>query len=280
MRRFHAPSVIVLVAVATLAGCVSEGKAPAAARSSEPAPAAEPVVALDTGSITGVVVSDEEQPISAARVAVIETKNGTETDAGGRFTFNGLQPGAYGIIVEALGFASASRKVDVKGGEVSEQRFVLETLSYAEPYIESRKFAAYIVFGESFVDIGTHEVTEELCKPCHFWFLLTPDPGGARLETDWRPPVTVSPALNDDIFVLLCKDLANTTTKYRCSGPSGYMKNRAQLTVDPGFFKGVAKARLDVHAGMSVAYELRPDVYMSLSYLQELPAEYTALPPR
>ena len=272
-------AVALAVAGLLMAGCVGDSPAKGSATSST-RPAADPVVEADTGSLTGVVLSDEELPLPGAGVILVSTKNATETDASGRFTFNGLQPGTYPVLVESLGFASATRKAEVRGGEVTELRFVLKPVSFAEPYVEKRRATAYILFGESFVDIGTHEVTEELCKPCHFWMLNDPNVTAAMLEADWKAPVTVSPVLNDDIFVLVCKDLQNTTTKYRCdTGASDYMKNRARLNVDPAWFKGVTKTRLDVHAGVSVAYDFRVDVYRSLAFVEGFPESYTALPP-
>ncbi|MBI2078415.1 MAG: carboxypeptidase-like regulatory domain-containing protein [Euryarchaeota archaeon] len=278
MRRFLGPPCLLAVALLALSGCVGDSPATSAPTSSAPV-AAEPTVEADVGSITGLVLSDEELPLPGARVALLSTKNATETDASGRFTFNGVQPGAHPVLVEALGYASTSRKVDVRGGEVTEVKFVLQPISFAEPYVDTRRATAYIFAGESFVDIGTHEVTEELCKPCHFWMLNDGNVTAAMLETDWKAPVTVAPVLNDDIFVLLCKNLENTTTKYRCDGPSAYMKNRARLSVDAGFFKGVLKTRLDVHAGLSIAYDFRVDVWRSLAFVETFPDGYTALPP-
>ncbi len=79
-------------------------------------PAGEPE--LGAAGLRGRVVERESgDPIRSARVVLNELGQATLTDADGRFDFPALDPGAYHLEVEALGYLpSGRRRVEVEAG--------------------------------------------------------------------------------------------------------------------------------------------------------------------
>jgi hypothetical protein len=137
MRRnrtlLGAQGIVFLLASVTLAGCVGSPGEPAAGGPDE-----GPVVAdfdETTGAIKGRVQNDELMPIAAAVVgltAPIEKQ--TTTNAKGDFAISRLEPGTYTIVVIALGYDSAGKKVDVRAGEVAEVPFTLTAKAIDGPF--------------------------------------------------------------------------------------------------------------------------------------------------
>lgn len=238
-----------------------------------------------TGSIAGTVLDDEARPIPRAQVALLPGKLSAETDGRGKFTFNDLQPGDVTLVVSALGYDNSQTKVSVAAGSIAEPRIVLRPLAISEAYIDRRPFVAYIKFGESFLDIASHEVAPaSFCDPCHFYAPFTKVPKEMLFEATWTSGVN-APLVNTDIFYLLCKNWQNGTTKYRCgdSGQtgtvvkSGYYTKGTKIFVDEAALKDTKQLRLDIHAGTSVGYELKVKTWMSFAYGEKLPEGYTAL---
>jgi hypothetical protein len=115
-----------------LAGCSgSETKAsPSNTISAEP-----PAPTADTGTIAGLVTNEEGLPVAGVTVAIIESQNQTESDAGGAFVFNDLMPGTYKLVTDSVGFESAARAAEVKANEVTEVKFSLKSIMVApEPF--------------------------------------------------------------------------------------------------------------------------------------------------
>ncbi|MBI2078409.1 MAG: carboxypeptidase regulatory-like domain-containing protein [Euryarchaeota archaeon] len=118
-----------------VAGC-SGGSLGSTAVSSDPAP--PPTVTAEKGSISGSVTDEELQPIAGADVGLSKGADRvTKTDASGKFTFNELDPGAYAVFVQKLGFESASKGVTVVAGEVADATFSLVGVEVIEPRHES-----------------------------------------------------------------------------------------------------------------------------------------------
>ncbi|WP_372636239.1 TonB-dependent receptor plug domain-containing protein [Fodinibius sp.] len=66
-----------------------------------------------TGTIQGTV-SSEGEAVAGANVALLETRKGTSTDADGRFLLSTIDPGAYQLVVSAVGFARHQEKITVE----------------------------------------------------------------------------------------------------------------------------------------------------------------------
>lgn len=142
MRRIFA--LLVLVSVA-LAGCAADPANPNSPQSPAAVAAAdlgskapEAVASTDRGSISGLVVNDEMLPVEGANVSITKPAVGTATvDAAGRFTFNDLVPGTYGLLVRALGYESVAERVDVLANEVTQKTIVLRSVARPVPRSEA-----------------------------------------------------------------------------------------------------------------------------------------------
>lgn len=71
------------------------------------------VLRAQTVAIQGTV-SSEGEAVPGANVTLVETHNGTSTDEDGRFLLTDIQPGAYQLVVSAVGFARHQEKITVE----------------------------------------------------------------------------------------------------------------------------------------------------------------------
>lgn len=122
-----------LVLCIALSACADAGPKGAAGPTSQ-APTA--VVSEDTGSIAGLVTTEELLPVPRAMVLVMPGQLQAETDTNGSFTFNGLAPGKYAVTAQALGYEALGKSVDVVIGEIKEVKIALKALAIIEPYVE------------------------------------------------------------------------------------------------------------------------------------------------
>ena len=76
-----------------------------------------------TGSITGKVLDETNQPLIGAAVAVDGTTIGASTDVNGSFTLSRLQPGNYTITAKYIGYADIKRSVTVTSGQTLTANF-------------------------------------------------------------------------------------------------------------------------------------------------------------
>ncbi|HUR63369.1 MAG TPA: carboxypeptidase-like regulatory domain-containing protein [Candidatus Thermoplasmatota archaeon] len=107
-------------------------------------------VSATTGGIRGIVVDQAIVPIAKVAVALATpTGNKTATtDAQGRFTFGGLQPGTYFLSFSHLLYKPVQASVEVKAGaEPQITRVLMEALFTAKPYHEQYKFKGLITCG-------------------------------------------------------------------------------------------------------------------------------------
>lgn len=117
------------VAVAFAAAFLFSGCADGATNVGQGAPVLEPTIEVEatktTGVIRGVVVDEAIVPLAGVRVAVA-TVGGTletETNTGGGFGFEGLEPGTYFVRTERFGYDPVQQSVEVEAG-VSEPPYV------------------------------------------------------------------------------------------------------------------------------------------------------------
>jgi hypothetical protein len=108
--------------------------------------AAGPAAAPGTGTLVGVVVSAAIAPLPGVVVHLAPGGLSNTTDAQGRFTFAGLQPGAYAITANRTGYRPAQAAAEVAAGPAGAPlKLVLEADATS-----SRFFEAYV--SDGFVD--------------------------------------------------------------------------------------------------------------------------------
>ncbi|RCH55863.1 SusC/RagA family protein [Mucilaginibacter hurinus] len=72
-----------------------------------------------TGSISGRVVDETQQPVPGASVSVEGTTRGAATDNDGNYTITGLADGSYTVRVQFIGYAPATTQVKVAGDQAT-----------------------------------------------------------------------------------------------------------------------------------------------------------------
>lgn len=106
------PTVVAAALALVLAGCTSDST-----------PQADPGITFDDpslGIVRGQVVSEEQQPIADAAVAIDDLGRGAATDVTGSFLIEGVPPGPHTLSITAPGFASVTVPIEVRASEVTE----------------------------------------------------------------------------------------------------------------------------------------------------------------
>lgn len=292
MRGRRPVEVCLLAAAVLLAGCVAgtseESAGPdSGAGPASPAPAAQ--VNESTGSIAGLVQDPEGLPLAGVTVTVVETLASARSDAEGRFTFNGIEPGSYRLIGERLGYEDAASAVKVAADEVAEVSLTLVPVAVAQdPYHDSVVSTAYVKADYVLVSWAIWEVAhqnvsaynQQFCDPCHFTIFLEPSPVQVLVETVWEKPVG-APGVNDEVWLAYYRNW--TDEEGGTSVKTGYWSNREAVFFaeeDMEEVEGATELRLIVHGGLfSVNVDHRLDVWTTFAYHGELEEGFSALPP-
>src|SRR5688572_28065304 len=120
-----------VVVLAALAGCVADqsGGTPQDVN----APRAS--FGQGQGSVSGQVLDDAQMPLEGVQVGIPELGAQAVTDEEGAFALPNLRPGEYDLMAAALGFETATQRVPVEEGRVTEGvTFTLVRLPSLEPY--------------------------------------------------------------------------------------------------------------------------------------------------
>jgi hypothetical protein len=259
--------------------------------SSTPALASEAAATESTGSLAGLVVDEESAPISGATIGLLEIANETVTDEAGRFTFNGLQPGPHSVVVESLGYNSASRKVDIIPGEVTNVTFTLVPISLDDiPYTLAVPKTGLIHAGQSIVHTlvvqsANNSVLNSLtCDPCRFIVHAPLNPKAVRAEIHWTG--SGQPPLNADVFVYYKIKWTNgwyVGENDEDSVIPAYMTNGALYNFPEAQvkkLKTIGAILLVMNPASTGSLEHKPTVWTSYAYNAPFPDDYTALPPK
>lgn len=68
------------------------------------------------GSIKGVIITRDNQPVTSATVRIKEAKKTVLTNNEGAFTIDNMQAGNYMLEISSIGFASTEKAINVMGG--------------------------------------------------------------------------------------------------------------------------------------------------------------------
>lgn len=130
-----------------MAGCMGAETTPADDPGVPPETADAATPQSDRGSISGIVLDDEQMPVAGVTVALVESANETRSAQDGRFTFNGLEPGSYTLVATRVGFDQTAQKAQVVAGEVAELEIRLKPIRVAEPWVWVYEFTRDVLAG-------------------------------------------------------------------------------------------------------------------------------------
>ena len=271
-----------------LAGCVTEADpaGPAAARASA---APEPTPDDLSGSIAGLVVDDESQPITGADVALTKLDAATKTDGTGAFTLNGIPAGSHAIIVARLGYEQVARSLEVRVGEVTNVTITLKPVAIGEEaFMLTFPRTGHVMLGNVYLYdvvwvVNNSNLNQVLCDACIFTIHTPKSPKAGVTETNWESG-TSGPAINTNVWLQIKKDWSQGSSwldgtviisRYFADGQT-VLWSEAQN----GALKGVEKLIIVIYAGEGVTLDLRLTIYSSFAFNGDVPENFTALPPK
>lgn len=279
---------LLLVATLALAGCAGSGGG--AKQTTSAAPAPPPAPTEETGTVSGVVTNEEAQPVANVRVALLETGNETKSDASGAFVFNGIVPGTYRLLTEALGYRETGRSVTVVAGEVSEVLVSLIAITIElEPFIEMTPYTGMIQcsVNPNYAIYPCHGITGQDKAAFDFFHNQNITLAEMVAEFTWTPSNAV---MGQELEVDLCKYTAERMEEL-CTGALG-ADGEDNYKYETGGPPLVLRAdKLDVKknnhwivgAGGPLAspypvYQQAFTVYVSLCYIEVCADDYSAFP--
>ena len=127
-----------ILVFAAFSGCVGQGESAGAPPPSGGVQAGPAEFDDSTGALEGTVTTPELEPIGGAAVGLqaetLPEPVATTSDDTGRFVLNRLSPGTYRLDIQALGFQSQARSVEIVAGRAESLSFILEPLPTDSPY--------------------------------------------------------------------------------------------------------------------------------------------------
>jgi iron complex outermembrane receptor protein/hemoglobin/transferrin/lactoferrin receptor protein len=88
------------------------------------------------GTIKGVVLDGEKEPLAGANILLPNLERGASTDHQGGFTIAQLPAGTYKVVVDFIGYASQMQTINVKADETSRIHFTLhQSVFETEPIV-------------------------------------------------------------------------------------------------------------------------------------------------
>lgn len=132
MRSQSSAAIVALLAF-SLSGCVRAESIDSSDSADATAPSHIDAGSASGGAIVGSVVNEELVPIENALVAIDDLTPAT-TDASGRYSVEGLEPGEHRLIAQALGYESVARRIALAADETLEIQIVLVRLEILDPH--------------------------------------------------------------------------------------------------------------------------------------------------
>jgi hypothetical protein len=286
VARADGPLVTLLVAALALSGCTAVDSG---AKDASPGPsfAAPPETTKETGSIRGIILDDEQLPIVRASVSLLDPIQETKTDDLGLYTFNGLPPRNYSVVVTKIGYSQDSRKVSVRAGEVTQANFALKAIVVREPWIEKQTRTQNVITG-NYVSVAPNDV-----QTWRYRFALNDNPKslqGMLFEPTWTPSTILGDGMrfwsgigNYNSGKDLCSKMGNRpfdcpvpAEKYQQDWGCDYDFDPKSCYAEWMFRPGGSSVALG-HVGAWPSESIT--VYTSMAYQMPFPEGYTARPP-
>lgn len=275
-----------------LAGCAGNSADPKTSSSSAP-PA---VVTDEFGSIAGRVFDDEVLPIAGAEVAIAKPAQSTKTDAAGEYTFNQLAPGAYTLVVQALGFESMSRSVNVAAGAVTFANLTLKSVPVSVARTHNLQSEGYLSLWASVPTLTVRpNATGEDFRD--IYYKVAPDVDSAVTGMKWQAnPGTNSKWMWLEMWVAekscatgtLCKVLNRTVgTSPQIVRGDGFQEEatgKKSLQVNPAFgtiscySSGASVCTAQPDTIVNVAFQQRFSLYTTVFFVEPAPIGFDPLP--
>jgi carboxypeptidase family protein len=305
-RARSAPAARILAPVLPLllvAGCFGGSDAPP--RTTELAFAPDAEYDADHGAVKGLVTTVDAQPVVGADLLLKPGDRQASTAMDGGYVFSMIPPGDYTLLISRLGYQPAQRPVKVIMGEATEVDFELKEIYVPQPrasaigpfngFMECRW--AHLTSGPcGHVGFGTNAVTNDLWTRDNVYMFFNvdaPDWEEIIFEARWVPS---SAATNTKMTLLFSyKDRPGSHLfadsqvpqdsplwfNYTRAGPNrgaqgGQPTEPDQnLTLQAWPAIGTSLSPTDFHP-VSIAYEMRFEMMVTVFYNQRAPEGYTA----
>ncbi|AFE05109.1 putative lipoprotein [Corallococcus coralloides DSM 2259] len=137
------------------------------------------------GRVTGVVLSEEGDPLKDFEVTLLETDTTVISDAQGKFTFESLKPGNYTLMASGPGYDIEQQEVEVEAGMTIAMSFNLKaTLIQVSGKAQDAAGAALVGVYISILDYETNEVLERATTNTSGEFSVDLAPGLYTIEAE------------------------------------------------------------------------------------------------
>ncbi|MFB1484630.1 carboxypeptidase-like regulatory domain-containing protein [Corallococcus sp. RDP092CA] len=137
------------------------------------------------GRVTGVVLSEEGDPLKGFEVTLLETDKTVTSDAQGKFTFESLPPGTYTLMASGPGYEVEQQEVEVEAGMTIAMSFNLKAiLVRVSGKVQQADGAALVGVYISILDKDTEEVLERATTDTAGAFSVDLAPGLYTIEAE------------------------------------------------------------------------------------------------
>jgi hypothetical protein len=219
-------------------------------------------------AIAGVVVDQAIRPIGGANVTVLGQNRTTATTQDGLFAFDDLAPGFYTLAVTAAGFLPIQTQAEVREGETSKVRILLNADLNPQPYHTTLQFDWFDAAGVTLVDFTIDLVSRSFadgavppqCDRCYFSFATDMPPEQLVFEAVWEDTVAFPAGATSYYWVLDGMDSGEYEDDY-CQAP-------CYVLIPPGKFGNDTNYGLGMTGDEDwITYNQQATIYLTSFYL-------------
>ncbi|RKI01349.1 carboxypeptidase regulatory-like domain-containing protein [Corallococcus sp. AB038B] len=137
------------------------------------------------GRVTGVVLTEQGEPLKDFEVTLLETDKTVISDAQGKFTFESLPPGNYTLMAAGPGYDVEQQEVEVEAGMTLAMSFNLKaTIIRVSGKVQQADGTALVGVYISVLDHETKEVLERATTNTSGEFSVDLAPGLYTIEAE------------------------------------------------------------------------------------------------